>query len=515
MKPPPKMPPTLQNMKSSTSTGQNDISVMVIRAISSARYHGLNLKRGTPNGAAGNCAIESALLNLNNRSCFLENLPFSADYYRRIWMTDFKNRTVHDPTWNIYSEQVWEEGWNEMMKSGVYERDIFGDLMIFAIACGVKKIILIFNTSLHSPHDPIYVCDPRKFGVPPDTETPLVLAYNQVHYESMHPLLEDDIEVTRNLVSSYLVGGYQFGNADLPYLLGDEMEPKEEIKRIAKAENISNRTEEESKKRKETDKKSKELKKEKETMQRYKEDIDKRINFLKMRGCALQLIELEAKIEKDSSDISSYKGMAKKKVTQAKTSVVQKPAFTGFCTIDTILNISRVIGFEDEIRNHELCDPKLKCKKCIYRSSICKLKSGKGNRTYIEIPEIRHNLDIFLGPFYCMKCFESFDSEEELENHQKRLLHPIQPQPFKRCLDNLFSSLNLSNWLKLSIACTVCGDELNGNKKAYLIINSEKKHLDAAFQDTIASMIMAHHLKNETCSDGSFRAIYPKGSFQN
>ena len=164
-------------------------------------------------------------------------------------------------------------------------------------------------------------------------------------------------------------------------------------------------------------------------MQRYKEDIDKRINFLKMRGCALQLIELESKIEKDSSDISSYKGMAKKKVTQAKTSVVQKPAFTGFCTIDAILNISRVIGFEDEIRNHELCDPKLKCKKCIYRSSICKMKSGKGNRTYIEIPEIRHNMDIFLGLFYCMKCFESFDSEEELENHEKRLLHPILFKP--------------------------------------------------------------------------------------
>lgn len=114
-----------------------------------------------------------------------------------------------------------------------------------------------------------------------------------------------------------------------------------------------------------------------------------------------------------------------------------------------------------------------------------------------------------------MKCFESFDSEEELENHKKKLLHPIQPQPLKRSLDNLFSCLNLTNWMKLSIACSVCGDEMNENKKAYLIINSERKHLDAAFSDTIASMIRAHHLKNEACSDGSFRAIYPKGSFQN
>ena len=133
-------------------------------------------------------------------------------------------------------------------------------------------------------------------------------------------------------------------------------------------------------------------------LERYKTEIDKRIQFLKMRNCALQVIELETQREKFNNEIiSSYKGMAKKNATNVKSSDVQKPAYTGFCTIDAILNISRVIGFEDEISKHGLCNHKLRCKKCIYRSAICKMAAGKGNRTYIEMPEIRHNMDIFLA----------------------------------------------------------------------------------------------------------------------
>ena len=75
---------------------------MVCRAITSAKKHGINLRRGTPNQADGNCAIESAIFNLNDRLCFPENLPFSVDYYRRIWMTDMKIKTLNDSTWNIH-----------------------------------------------------------------------------------------------------------------------------------------------------------------------------------------------------------------------------------------------------------------------------------------------------------------------------------------------------------------------------------------------------------------------------
>ena len=197
---------------------------MIKRAISSAKKHGIDMCHGTPNSANGNCAIESVMFNVNDRQCFLESLPFSPDYYRRIWMTDFKNRTVNDLTWNIYSKEQWEEGWAEMMKSGVYERGLFGDLMLFAIACGVKKVFLIINTHLESPHDPIYVCDPRKFGVEPNTSIPVVVAYNMSHYESLHPLTPADIEKTKELVNQYQSGTYTFSKDDLPFLLNSDME---------------------------------------------------------------------------------------------------------------------------------------------------------------------------------------------------------------------------------------------------------------------------------------------------
>ena len=193
--------------------------LMVQRAVSSAKKLGVNLAQGTPNAAEGNCAFESAIFNVNDRDCFSNKLPMSVNYYRKVWMIDMKNRTVNDKTWNIYSKQEWEKGWTDMMESEVYERGIFGDLMLLGIACGLKKVILIFNTSLESPHDPIYVCDPREFGVLPDSEIPIVLAYNLSHYESMHPTGEDDIKKTKELVADYKSGKYTYSKSDLDFLL--------------------------------------------------------------------------------------------------------------------------------------------------------------------------------------------------------------------------------------------------------------------------------------------------------
>ena len=96
--------------------------------------------------------------------------------------------------------------------------------MLPGIACGVRKFLLIFNTSIDSPHDPVYVVDPRKFGIEPSTNTPVVLAYDLNHYESMHPVDEEDIQATHRLTIDYLEGKYNFGKLDLPFLLGLEDE---------------------------------------------------------------------------------------------------------------------------------------------------------------------------------------------------------------------------------------------------------------------------------------------------
>ena len=201
---------------------QVEQNLMINRAIASANKHGINLSPGRLNSANGNCAFESSIFNNNDRKCFKEKFHLSPDYYRRVWLTDMKNRTMNDKTWQIYSDKEWEAGWKEMLDSGVYERGIFGDLMLLGISCGLRKFLLIFNTSLDSPHDPIYVCDPRKFGVIPDTEVPVVLAYNMSHYESLHPSEDSDIEKIVTLVQQYLTGQYAFGKHDLPFLLSSD-----------------------------------------------------------------------------------------------------------------------------------------------------------------------------------------------------------------------------------------------------------------------------------------------------
>ena len=79
----------------------------------------------------------------------------SVDYYRRIWVTDMANRTLNTP-FNILSNKAdWLKGWAEMLAPGAYERGIFGDLMLPGIACGTRKVLLIFNTHPDTPHDPI------------------------------------------------------------------------------------------------------------------------------------------------------------------------------------------------------------------------------------------------------------------------------------------------------------------------------------------------------------------------
>ena len=121
--------------------------IMLKGAISSAKHHGISLEHGKPNPGLGDCAIESVIFNINERPCYEQKYPMSINYYRRIFVTDMANRTIKSP-WNTFSHQEWLNGWKEMLEPGIYERGIFGDLMLPGIACGVRKFILIFNTKL-------------------------------------------------------------------------------------------------------------------------------------------------------------------------------------------------------------------------------------------------------------------------------------------------------------------------------------------------------------------------------
>ena len=61
--------------------------------------------------------------------------------------------------------------------------------------------------------------DPKQFNIQVDTAVPIILPYNESHYESLHPCSNKDILASINLVTEYLEGRYRFNKRDLPFLL--------------------------------------------------------------------------------------------------------------------------------------------------------------------------------------------------------------------------------------------------------------------------------------------------------
>ena len=238
--------------------------------IESARKHNIKMEPGRGNSGDGNCSYQSVIFNINDRECFKTKLPMSPDFYRRMWTIDLMNKIIDRKIpWNPgMTNQEIQDGFQELMVSGVYEKDFFGDMMLPGIACGVGKRILIFNTNVNittTGHDPISVVDPRDYGSDLDSEIPVVLAYNLVHFESLHPVDELDIEKTIKLVNSYSAGSYKdeygFARCDIPHLISEETElnhskspPPKKMKKNERAQNkVSDATKKNPKKVDETE----------------------------------------------------------------------------------------------------------------------------------------------------------------------------------------------------------------------------------------------------------------------
>ena len=194
-------------------------SNLIASAVHSAKKHGINLCAGELNKADGNCAFDAVISNINQRICFPSKLSLPSSVYRQIWITELEALSSRYPTLGAgYSNEERIENWNRLKKSGEYEIEFFGDLVMNAIAKGCNKDILIFNTSVNAA-DPIYVIQANEFGGFVDSDIPVVLAYNQVHYESMHPATEFDVEKTKKLMKDYIEGTYSFKQKDIPFLI--------------------------------------------------------------------------------------------------------------------------------------------------------------------------------------------------------------------------------------------------------------------------------------------------------
>ena len=244
--------PPIDAAVSNTGKTENEKQVKRIlqRAIYNAEKHNVKLESGRVNHGDGNCSYESVIFNINDRKCFTKLLPMSPDYYRRIWNIDLMNKVLDKRIpWNpgMTRAQI-VGGFQELMVSGVYERSFFGDMMMAGIACGVRQIILIFNTNENNPHDPISVVDPRDYAGDIDSEIPVVVAYNLVHYESLHPVGEQDIKETIKLVKSYIAKPsryrqeYGFTRTDMPYLISRSILPKPSATKPRQTQNPESQT---------------------------------------------------------------------------------------------------------------------------------------------------------------------------------------------------------------------------------------------------------------------------------
>ena len=158
-------------------------------------------------------------------------------------MTDAENLLFDGPFNPGYSDSEWHAGFERLKESNIYEVDFFGDMVIPAIACGLRKELLIFNTNINLPRTPVTLISPSEFGVEPNSKIPIVLAYDLSHYESLHPIDNDAIQKSIALASLIKEGNYHFSHQDLGQLVNlslplQQLRPPSPIERKVRIEGV-------------------------------------------------------------------------------------------------------------------------------------------------------------------------------------------------------------------------------------------------------------------------------------
>ena len=187
---------------------------MIEKATANAAAHGIKIHAGSKTPGDGNCIFASVLDNLNTRDSFDEWYDGTPDHWRNIWMSELENVAYND--WNNgLSQEEWLEAWHVLKNSRIYECSL-GDLLLPGVAHCVKKDILIFNTTT-SAHSPVYIVESSKLcGQVSDTNIPICLAYNQVHYESLIPDSNEDTQKLVELKYQIISGNYNKTFQEIP-----------------------------------------------------------------------------------------------------------------------------------------------------------------------------------------------------------------------------------------------------------------------------------------------------------
>ena len=112
----------LVRLRGGSNTETSKIPLIFSQAIESAKKHGINLEPGKLNNAAGNCAFESILNNINSRECFALKFPLSPAVYRYNWMTHLESLTQNYPNLGAgFTAEEQKENWDYLKQSGNYD----------------------------------------------------------------------------------------------------------------------------------------------------------------------------------------------------------------------------------------------------------------------------------------------------------------------------------------------------------------------------------------------------------
>ena len=110
-------------------------------AIRNAFRHMINLKEGTKNSAKGNCAWESAILNINERPEIEPKVNLDPGDAKIVYLNEMQEYTERDRPELIpdHLKIMAKDAWNRLREDKVWNIDFFGDLVMPAIARGTKK----------------------------------------------------------------------------------------------------------------------------------------------------------------------------------------------------------------------------------------------------------------------------------------------------------------------------------------------------------------------------------------
>ena len=184
------------------------VEPMIQKAILVAKDSGLNLHAGIPNNGDGDCALEAIIDQLLSRECFQSNIEENYNegdpqFYREKWFREVEN-VAWKTNWSVgYSEEEWKLGWEIMRQPRQYEHPL-GDLVMPGITHCIGKDILIINTSNQVTWCYQVVLASSLIGKHSTTEIPIIVAYDQVHFEGLVPNTEEDIVKSIELKNSLL-----------------------------------------------------------------------------------------------------------------------------------------------------------------------------------------------------------------------------------------------------------------------------------------------------------------------